>query len=67
MTTTNHTQPLSPDELALSMVPVVLGGSSLRRRSGGRHGRLRREAGRIAAGSPTLHPSETERLTTTPR
>ncbi|WP_134774250.1 hypothetical protein [Ornithinimicrobium flavum] len=67
MTTTNRPQSPSPDELALSMIPVVLGSSSLRRPSGGRHSRLRRPAGRVATGSPSLRPSETERLVTTPR
>ena len=61
MTTTSRTQPVSLDTLTLDMVPVVLGGPSLRR--GGEHRRplLRPTA---PADRPALQTSAQDRLST---
>ncbi len=63
MTNTQPSQRISLDELTLSMVPVVLGGPSLRAGKP-RHQRLRRPAGRAAAARPVLSPSHQDRLST---
>ena len=66
MTSTQHTQPartVTLDELTLSSSPVVLGGPSLRRRSGEARPPSR-SAVRAPAGSPSLHPTDRDRLST---
>jgi hypothetical protein len=65
MTTTQRTQPTqtSFDELSLSLVPVVLGGPSLRRTAGKRRRPTTRRPA-TPAGSPALHPSDRDRLST---
>lgn len=63
MTNIQPNQRISLDELTLSMVPVVLGGPSLRADKP-RHQRLRRRAGRTVAARPALRPSHHDRLST---
>lgn len=61
MTNTQSVPRISLDELTLSMVPVVLGGPSLRAPRP-RHQRTGRPADRTAAARPALSPSHQDRL-----